>query len=65
MWNIGRELGVVALDCQRIGHVYFCRIADYIQDPLCFELQSLTFEEVEISMLEMLKDLKYFEESEV
>lgn len=64
MWCVGREIGVIALDTERRGEVYFLRLVDYVQTPLCGTTQNLGPEELELCIEEMLKDIKYFEEGE-
>ncbi len=61
IWGAGRELGIIAIDCERRGEVYFCRMLEHIEDPLCLELQALGPEETELSLEEMLNEVKYFE----
>ncbi len=64
IWRSGREVGVVAVDIERRGSVYFLRLVDYIQSPLCIEIQSLDPTELDLCLSEMLKEIKYYEEYE-
>lgn len=64
IWCIGREIGVIAIDTERRGEVYFLRLVDYVQDPLCGTIQGINAEELELCLEEMLKEVKYYEEGE-
>ena len=44
--------------------MYFCRMSEHIEDPLCLELQALGLEEAELCLEEMLNEVKYFEVEE-
>ena len=61
IWAIGRELGVVALDTQRRGEVYFLTLPSFLQTSVCVEAQGLNAVELDLYLSEMLTAVKYFE----